>query len=744
MLLCLAAACAAGLAMTSAIGARRAGSAWERFARDTNSPDLFTSLPVEAGDAALADVLTRPGVRAAALMSYMSVFPQGRVPDDAQQPGAFVGLSADFGTVVYRPLILRGRGPDPARADEFTINEAMANLTGLQPGDQVTLLSYPDSVRQLATVVGIQAGPFDVTLNSAQPLALLTPAFGLAWFDRYVASLPSEVRSQYTKVLLASVPSQLDRKALLADGFFPGRAFGSEAIAGLDAQRTAFSVLAIAGAIGTLVATGQAISRRVWHEADQLPILAALGLTPLRRQIAVAAAPWTAAAIGFACSPMVAFVASPLVSTGVARRLEIDRPHVVDFAVMLPGLSASLLVVGVGAWAAARRTDSQPRATRPHPAPVRLPGAAGLFGGRVASGWGEPAARTTARSHVVAVVLGIAVITGVAVWSGAARHVFSTPSWYGVDWDASIGPGEDVELPVDPSVLDAAAARLSADPSVGTTLASVVAGMYEGPAGETEIIKIDRQSGRWWPTVVAGRAPTADDEITIGPGMTDGGLGDTLDIEGRTFHVVGRHVVAPLSNGSPGSSIAVSADAVRDLSLTAPDVRLLVQLTAGASPDDLRRVAGDKLAVYEADDSPPGDVGNLARTAGLIDVLLAACAALGVAAFANGLIVATRARRADYATLRALGARPRTIAGSLAWHGGLVAVIGAALGIPLGVIVGRTVWRRTASGINSIPDLWRWDVVAAVVAAATIVVAAIVVAATAAIPGRRRGARPAE
>ena len=743
VLLALAVACAGGLVMSAAIGARRARSAWERFARATRSPDVFTEVPVASADAALVDLVARPGVEAGALMGFMVVVPQGRVPADAKPPGAFVGLSPGFGTTIYRPLILAGRPADPTRADEFTINEAMAELTGLRPGDRVTLVSYPPTVNQPATVVGIQAGALDVTLNSGNPTALMTPAFGVAWFDSWVAALKPSDRSQYKKVLMARVPGSDTRAALLANGFSSGRNFGSEAIAALNAQRTAFSVLTIAGIVGTLLAVGQAVSRRVRRDADQLPVLDALGLTPRLRQAAIGAAPWAAAAFGFMVAPLVGFIATPLVATGVARRLELGRPHVTDLAVMLPGAAAGIVVVAVVAFFAARRTDAQPRTPRPHPAPVRLPGPAGLLGGRVASGWSTPAARTVARSHVAGVAFALAAITGVTVWSGAARHLVSTPARYGVTWDAVIGQNEGEQVSPDPSALDSASERLSANPRVGIMVARVVAGMYQRLGDTTEIVEIDRKNSTWWPPLIAGRAPLAGNEITVGSAIPGVKLGDTVDIGQRTMTVVGKHVMPPLDNGSAGFTVAMLSG-TGGPSLSPVKFMLLVRLARGATLDDLQQVAGSALVVFNSADSRPGDVTNLGRTAGLIDVLLLACIVLGLAAFANGLIVATRSRRDDYATLRSLGAQHRTIAGSVAWHGALVVLIGAVVGIPVGLIVGRTVWRRTASGINAIPDLWRWPADGAAVAAATVLLAGLVVVAATAIPGLRPSTRRPE
>jgi hypothetical protein len=539
------------------------------------------------------------------------------------------------------------------------------------------------------------------------------------------------------------VPDSNTRAALLANGFVDGRNFGSEAIAGLNAQRTAFTVLAFVGVVGTLLAVGQAVSRRVRREADQLPVLAALGLTPRQRQVAIGLAPCAAAAIGFAAAPFMGYIVTPWAATGLARRLELGRPHVIDLAVMLSGAAVGIVAVAVAAYLAARRTDAQPRTPVPHPAPIRLPGPAGLFGGRVASGWSTPAARTVARSHVVGAAFAVAAITGVALWSGEARHLVSTPARYGVTWDAVIGQNEGNGAAPDPKALDGATARLAANPGVGTTVARVVAGMYRGLGDETEILEIDGKNSTWWPPLISGRAPRADNEITVGSGIPGAKVGDTVDIGQRTMTVVGRHVVPPLDNGSPGATVAMPSGTANPSLSPAKDM-LLVRLGHGATLADLQRIAGSAFVVFDSAESRPGDVSNLGRTAGVIDVLLLACIGLGVAAFTNGLVVATRSRRDDYETLRSLGARRRTLAGSVAWHGGLVAVIAALLGIPAGLILGRLVWRRTARVVNAVPDLWRWGIDAAAVAGTTILVAGLVVAAAAAIPGRRPSVRRPE
>lgn len=721
-------AIAAGLVMTAAIGVRRSGSAWARFARTTRSPDLFTDVPVAQAQSSLEDLLTKPGVEHAALMTYILVSPAGRIPAGEREPGGFVGLSDDFGTSVYRPRILRGRAADPQHPGEITINEAMATMTGLGPGDTVVLESTPPAVEQAATVVGIEAGPLDVTLNTDSPGALFTPAFGARWFATYLRHLSADDRDHYTAVLMAAVTDPSTRATLLSSGFVPGVEFGSEAITGLRAERNGFLVLTIVGGVGALLAIGQALSRRTRRDAGQLATLGAVGLAPRQRRLAIAATPWSAAVVGLLIAPLVTVATTPWITIGLNRRLDPTRPHVADLTVMLLGPVVGAIVTAAVAFSAATRADRRRGASAATGVSLHLPGAAGLLGSRVLGGWGTANGRALARSHIIGGIVAVAAITGVAVWSGASRHLSATPASYGVTWDVSV---RATYAASESSVLDRVQRTVSGDPRVGTTMARVVAGMPTESQDQLEIVAIDDHRSTWWPTVIAGRRPVADDEVTVGPAIPDANIGDTMTLRGSTYRIVGTHVVAPLKNGSPGGTVAMTTAAATGVEMNPKDEVLLIRLAPGATVDDLRAIVGPGVSLTTAAQSRSGDINNLARTVGLIEVLLFACAALGFAAFVNGLLIASRSRTNDYTTMSALGARRRTIVASIGWHAFVAVAIGSVLGIPAGVIVGRTVWRRTADGLNAVPDLWRWPVDALAVGAGSIVAVALAVAITA-------------
>jgi ABC-type lipoprotein release transport system permease subunit len=100
-----------------------------------------------------------------------------------------------------------------------------------------------------------------------------------------------------------------------------------------------------------------------------------------------------------------------------------------------------------------------------------------------------------------------------------------------------------------------------------------------------------------------------------------------------------------------------------------------------------------------------------------------------------------RRRRHDLAVLRAMGLRPRQSAACVFWQAMTVAVIGLAVGIPIGIIIGRVSWRWVA---NSTPLLYVPPLAALAILIA--IPAAIALAnVLAAYPARRAaGVRPAE
>jgi ABC-type antimicrobial peptide transport system permease subunit len=98
--------------------------------------------------------------------------------------------------------------------------------------------------------------------------------------------------------------------------------------------------------------------------------------------------------------------------------------------------------------------------------------------------------------------------------------------------------------------------------------------------------------------------------------------------------------------------------------------------------------------------SPPAEVEKLRQVESLPKVLAAFLALLGVVALGHALVVGARRRARDFAVLRSLGFRRRNVRAAVSWEAGALAFAGAAIGIPLGIVVARLAWARTARSIG--------------------------------------------
>jgi hypothetical protein len=127
------------------------------------------------------------------------------------------------------------------------------------------------------------------------------------------------------------------------------------------------------------------------------------------------------------------------------------------------------------------------------------------------------------------------------------------------------------------------------------------------------------------------------------------------------------------------------------------------------------------------------------RSMGTTPVLLAAGLAFGaVVALGLALTASVRRRRRDLALLKTLGFTQRQLASAIAWQASIAAVGGIAVGIPLGIALGRWLWTLFAQEIGAVPaptvPMW-WVAVAGL---AAIILANVV----AAVPGRSAARTP--
>ncbi len=121
----------------------------------------------------------------------------------------------------------------------------------------------------------------------------------------------------------------------------------------------------------------------------------------------------------------------------------------------------------------------------------------------------------------------------------------------------------------------------------------------------------------------------------------------------------------------------------------------------GADPED----AVARLLKSQPDLEPvptPSIVDNLGEIGSTPWLLAGFLVLIGAAGLAHSLTVSVRRHRHDVAVVRALGLRPVQARSVVRWQAAVPAVLGAGLGLVVGVLVGRVIWQRIVHGVGAL------------------------------------------
>jgi predicted lysophospholipase L1 biosynthesis ABC-type transport system permease subunit len=153
---------------------------------------------------------------------------------------------------------------------------------------------------------------------------------------------------------------------------------------------------------------------------------------------------------------------------------------------------------------------------------------------------------------------------------------------------------------------------------------------------------------------------------------------------------------------------------------------------------NVKRVTRARIADLPGDLGPPQrgilplEVKRLDQLNDLPWILGGVLALIGVLGVGYALVTAVRRRDRDLAVLKTLGFRRRQIIETVAMQATVFALIGLVIGIPLGLVVGRSVWQQVADGAGLAADVTLPALLIAGVAVATLLVVNII----AVIPAR--------
>jgi FtsX-like permease family len=138
----------------------------------------------------------------------------------------------------------------------------------------------------------------------------------------------------------------------------------------------------------------------------------------------------------------------------------------------------------------------------------------------------------------------------------------------------------------------------------------------------------------------------------------------------------------------------------------------------------------------------PTDLASIERVSALPELFSGILTLLAVVLLLHTLVTSIRRRRREIAVLQAIGFVRRQVRGSIIMHAVALVCVALSIGIPLGVIAGRLIWKRFATelGLTSNTVIPWGRVTIAVIGA--VALAAVVALAPAVWATRRRPAAP--
>lgn len=706
-----------------AAGARRTATAPDRWTV-AHANGVDASLTQEAGLPRTTDVVALDAVDQVSSMTFLMA---GLVPASTGEPAdslLFAGSAAASGAT-----LIEGREPDPARPQDFAATTSFVDAVGAALGDHFQFVSLSQEQADRfgfalneaplgptfeATLVGVLAGNADG--DPSQPVESLA-VFPLTVLDG--RDIP--VRSSVMAVSLSEdadltvLRTELD--SLGVTELFdvqPVQLVSGSVRTAVRAQATGLWLLAVAAAVTSTAALGQLGSRRARLGDGERASLIALGATKGQLAAESLARVSLPAVAGGSVAVGGAAAISGWFPQGFSGSIEPHAGTRMDALVLLPGAATFVLAVTIWVWVALVLSDFRPaRTSTGSSMPSRVAGVAPTAASATGLRFAFSRQRSNSSSAQAALV-GVLATAGViiaAVTVGASLdRLVDDPARSGYTFDAIFGDAGATE----PS--QELQRALQDDPDVAGLM---LLGSGQARIGEATLPLVGFESVRGPDVlrVLGGRLPVSGDEIALGRLTANDlgvGIGDQLTLEGasstRTFHITGL-VVMPSVGGHDGvgKDGLVTLAALQQLDSTAQSVGIGINLRPGVPEQALQTVA-DRLGLEAAPPDTPDTIHNLARVRVVPYLLAGLFAALGGLSVSHALFASVRSRRHDIAVLRALGADRPWISRVVRWQATTFTLVPTIIGVPVGLIIGRQVFRWLADSLGvvndaSIPDV---------------------------------------
>lgn len=781
----------AGVVMGLVAGARRTADAYPDFARAQRASDVLIAGRSDfglVGAVDLDEVAALPRLqqtaRATVSLLFVGQTDTGRriAPVDV-----FPIMPEDdrIGRTIERWKIEEGRRADPAKVEEATASFVLAERLNLHVGSRMrlhfvkadsfasvagTLLSqfgprlagesFASSIEALADgpnviveIVGIEASPaeFPPLGPDLSPALHLTPAFSRAYASEVVASPIMYVRLDHRSDV-AAFAHDVER---LAPGqpvaFIANRSFQTSKVQrSIDVSATALRLIAALLLLALVFVVGQALVRQAFTSASDHGTLRALGMTRAQLSMVVVGSGAIIGALGAVLGVVTAFVVSPLMPVGLARRAELDPGLNVDLAVFAIGLLATFMVVmalsTLAAWRlAVTERDREVHERRPlidraiGSAGVPPPAAVGL---RFALDPGRGPSAVPLWTALVGAVLVLALLAGTSTFRSSLDTLLATEHLYGWNWTVKSGA---------PALPDLDAALVPAFEEDRAIDAISAGGVTQAEIGgeRVDLLGMDAVRGHLGPSLVDGRLPRTDEEVVLGA--------NTLENTGKK---IGEIVTVQLGNRTIGMRVVGTAvfpeygDASRlgdgafmtfaGLQRTLPEANrntfLLRLRPRFDTPREIARISAALEPLPTRDSGRPRELEDLADVQDLPTVLAGMLAVLAAAVLAHTLTTSIRRRRHDLAILKTIGFTRRQVALAVVWHATTLAAVALAIGVPIGLLAGRRVWDAFAEGLGAVSETTVPTLAILVTLPVTLLLANLIASVPAWVAGRTRPA----
>jgi hypothetical protein len=630
-----------------------------------------------------------------------------------------------------RPIVVEGRDIDPNAPDEIVLSETAAHQAGLHAGDTLRMAGWrqrdldraidgkfrPETTPFRVRVAGVVRFLDDVQATGDVSLSDAILVGNVYAGPRWYRAHGSDFSGYGSAAVIgltprpgaaATVRRALDHAGWNVDVSGVSDVSTSSPKKVIDIERRAVLVFAAIAGFAAIAFVGSTLARQLRREAAEVAGVGALGMTRMQLRGLNAARALTIAFPAALAAGVGVVLLSPLGPVGLARRLEFDTGFRFSPGALLA--TAAAVVVVLAALGAATRVGDGARRLRLRPS--RVTTTAASIGPVAAVGATVARGRST-RAAVAMTAVAVAACIAAAGIVASYDALVGRPEHYGAWWDVAVGQYSE-RAPFREGV-----ASLRANPDVMAAA---------GYADETSVARVDGHSawligtvdtiGHRGAVVSSGRAPRTNHEVALGRATAASlhkRIGDdvvlTSSLHRRAqLHVVGIAVVNdPIANDAkPDVGVIVRYPVLHRL--TRANVPQSIVIAVDPRHRDraiaslTRHFSGSIRAV-----APQTDVRNVGRLRALPWLLAALVAALAIATLVHALLTILGRHRATLAIVGALGfTRLQRRAVAAAASTGLT-LVGAVIGIPLGLLLGARLWNAVAQGMAlTEPTTWPW------------------------------------